>query len=158
MPRYAPLFGDAEIVPSSMASSLKMHAQRSPKMTKNCAKIHENSLQNQSQSVRGGPERLRVALGQSGDGLGRSRDAVGTLRTRPGRSKNAPGRPRGAPKSPGDAPGTVPRRARSIPESSLSSFASPNALRNPCGSIFDGFSIDAWKLRSAFPIGFCRVF
>ena len=98
----------------------------------------------------GDPGRLGVARGRPGTRpvghLGRQISNLG----RQDRPSWAPRWPTWAP----SWPCWAPSRQTSAPDrpsrATLSSFASPNALRHPCGSIFDRFSVDTRTLRCAF--------
>ena len=77
------------------------------------------------------------------------------------RSGDAPGGPRAARNCPKASPGCprdAPRASGTTPKTLVTPFASPNGVGSAGGWIFDRFSVDARKLRSAFRIGFYNVF
>ena len=71
-------------------------------------------------------------------------------------------RPQEGSRAPLATPRDAPRASSTAPKTLASPFVSPNAVGSACGSIFDRFSVNDWKLQSAFRIGFnctrCRTF
>ena len=131
-----------------------------PRATTNHSKIHPKST----------PDRRKIdfvpfwtpkatsgmCLDAFGAAFGRPTATPKPILGRPGRARR---RPKASPKHPKDAP----RASGTAPKTLATLFAPPNADRSACGSIFDRFSVNVRKLRSAFRIGFtmffrCRTF
>ena len=133
------------------------------------AKIDNKSFEHGRKSI---PNRHQIDEKPILSRFGRPGPLRGRVRRRTGRlldakmlpqslSWGAPDEPKAAKSCPKASPGhprDVPKASGKAPKTLATPFASPNAVGSASGSIFDRFSVNAQKLRSAFRIGFYSVF